>query len=306
VAAVQIPGQFWPIGNKGLCGDKASAKPQDQKYLAAGPVAATYTSGQVIDIDLSISAYHKGRVSFSICNSATLSESCFNIHLTRADSLQPGSRYLYLPTTSTAAVTVGPNLTSNPGAGQKYSMRFKLPDGFTCTRCVLRWYYLTGNSCHPPCDPADPAPCVPDSANLGICGKSGTHYPEEFWNCADITVTGSGGSAATQCPPAPAGYFLDIGKDHGGNDIGSCVRTDISNNPTDNLNIAMNGCNANPACKAFNLVFGVNGGRCLKTVAGPLFDSPGICFYTKQKPTGGFSLVVQPACFEAPSLLPLH
>ena len=47
-------------------------------------------------------------------------------------------------------------------AGMKYTMRYKLPDNVSCPRCVLQWYYQTGNSV--------------DGA------------PEGFWNCADITI----------------------------------------------------------------------------------------------------------------------
>ena len=56
-----------------------------------------------------------------------------------------------------------------PGSGsyttQTYTMRYKLPDSVVCPRCVLQWYYQTGNS--------------PDG------------YPEGFWNCADITIEAS-------------------------------------------------------------------------------------------------------------------
>eukprot|EP00516_Mucochytrium_quahogii_P007669 CAMPEP_0203754432 /NCGR_PEP_ID=MMETSP0098-20131031/8018_1 /ASSEMBLY_ACC=CAM_ASM_000208 /TAXON_ID=96639 /ORGANISM=" , Strain NY0313808BC1" /LENGTH=365 /DNA_ID=CAMNT_0050645427 /DNA_START=751 /DNA_END=1845 /DNA_ORIENTATION=+ len=47
-----------------------------------------------------------------------------------------------------------------------YTMRYKLPKGVVCERCVLQWYYQTGNSI--------------DS------------YPEGFWNCADIAISATG------------------------------------------------------------------------------------------------------------------
>ena len=53
-----------------------------------------------------------------------------------------------------------------------YTMHYQLPDGVTCERCVLQWYYQTGNS--------------PDG------------YPEAFWNCADIEITPNNG--ATKAP----------------------------------------------------------------------------------------------------------
>mmetsp|Transcript_19566 Transcript_19566/g.33936 ORF Transcript_19566/g.33936 Transcript_19566/m.33936 type:complete len:423 (+) Transcript_19566:115-1383(+) len=61
---------------------------------------------------------------------------------------------------------------------EPFVMRFKVPEGIECERCVLQWFYETGNS--------------PDS------------YPEGFWNCADIQVIGSGQTSAPTLPtPAP-------------------------------------------------------------------------------------------------------
>uniref|UniRef100_A0A7S4WBP4 Chitin-binding type-4 domain-containing protein n=2 Tax=Sar TaxID=2698737 RepID=A0A7S4WBP4_9STRA len=47
-------------------------------------------------------------------------------------------------------------------ASMTYTMRYVLPKGVTCDRCVLQWYYQTGNSIDA--------------------------YPEGFWNCADIKI----------------------------------------------------------------------------------------------------------------------
>ena len=58
-------------------------------------------------------------------------------------------------------------------AGMKYTMRYKLPDNISCPRCVLQWYYQTGNS---------------------VDGNA-----EGFWNCADITIS-SGSSTTTASP----------------------------------------------------------------------------------------------------------
>jgi len=63
-------------------------------------------------------------------------------------------------------------------AGLTYKLKYKLPEDVECDRCVLQWYYQTGNS---------------------IDG-----YPEGFWNCADVTITS--GKVNTPAPtrtPAP-------------------------------------------------------------------------------------------------------
>jgi chitinase len=61
-------------------------------------------------------------------------------------------------------------------ASTKYKMRYLLPPGVHCERCVLQFYYQTGNS--------------PDN------------YPEGFWNCADIAIEPSkgGGVEPTRKP----------------------------------------------------------------------------------------------------------
>jgi len=63
--------------------------------------------------------------------------------------------------------------------GNRFTMRYILPAGVTCERCVLQWHWQTGNS--------------PWS------------FPEGFWGCADIRIqAGSGGGTPIQSPvPSP-------------------------------------------------------------------------------------------------------
>ena len=53
----------------------------------------------------------------------------------------------------------------------EYTMRYFLPEGVTCERCVLQFQYVTGNS--------------------------QDKYPEAFWNCADIKIVAC--STAEEC-----------------------------------------------------------------------------------------------------------
>ena len=88
------------------------------------------------------------------------------------------------------------------GGGRPYgslgthSMTFRLPAGFACERCVLRWYWLTGNSCDPP-------GAVP--TGTGACGAGGA-TPEEFWNCADVRIVAA--PKPTPKPQSPTCEFL--------------------------------------------------------------------------------------------------
>lgn len=58
-----------------------------------------------------------------------------------------------------------------------YMMKYKLPDGISCERCVLQWHWQTGNS--------------PWS------------MPEGFWGCADIKISQGGNFNSPVASPSP-------------------------------------------------------------------------------------------------------
>lgn len=62
---------------------------------------------------------------------------------------------------------------SVPGSVFEFNNRIKLPDGFKCERCVLRWHYVAAN-------------------NWGICedgsNKPGCGPQETFRSCSDIAI----------------------------------------------------------------------------------------------------------------------
>lgn len=72
-------------------------------------------------------------------------------------------------------VTAGYSGPVLPGAGNLvpygFSLRYVIPAGVRTSRGVLRWHYMTSNSCTTP-----------------------SSSPEEFWNCADVAVADSTGS----------------------------------------------------------------------------------------------------------------
>ena len=59
----------------------------------------------------------------------------------------------------------------------EYTMRFKVPEGLKTSRGVLRWHYLTTNS----------------------CTWTGAD-DEEFWNCADIAISDTNGDVGPDLP----------------------------------------------------------------------------------------------------------
>lgn len=165
------PDGFWKFGGGGnhyTCGR--------ERYDTPGPIQKTWVSGEQVKIKLQITVAHRGHMYFGLCP-ANLppTPDCFAERwLMNTDT---GYRYWDL-----AGQPVG-----------AYEMYFKLPDNFTCPQCTLWWWWVTGNSCLPP----------GDMGNLRACGEQGA-VPEEFWNCADVSiVNGTDPSPPPPPPPRP-------------------------------------------------------------------------------------------------------
>jgi hypothetical protein len=77
----------------------------------------------------------------------------------------------------------------------EYTMDFRLPPGISCARCVLQWHYESGNSCTIPGTPEQHVM----SPNMVPCDQTGVM--EEFWNCADVSVSDRGSSPAPGVKP---------------------------------------------------------------------------------------------------------
>jgi hypothetical protein len=64
-----------------------------------------------------------------------------------------------------------------------YRTTWRLPEGMTCSHCKLQWYYMTAQSCWPPCPAANQdEPTCENKQAFPTCGTPGAAYPEEFWN----------------------------------------------------------------------------------------------------------------------------
>ena len=179
-------GKKWPNGRHGLCGESYKKVPnyffgpgdlsEGGKYATPPIIAATYAPGATIKIRIAIFAWHRGRFEFKLCKdpARSLTQACFDEHpLTDPKTGSP----FFFP--SGADDQAPPN--------NEYIIEAKLPAGVSCSRCVLQWYWLSGNSCVPPGDPRGP------NDPLGSCGGTGSN-PEEFWNCADISIGGKDAS----------------------------------------------------------------------------------------------------------------
>ena len=165
----------------GMCGNSATEQPQN--WNEAGTPVATYQEGESIIIEVVITAHHLGFFEFMLCDSPNITETCFRNHrLLRSNCniTEQGldeCRRWWKPAMSseTGSYSLSPDgypdgapYFDGPTCGDiTFKMAFDIPANVSCTHCVLRWHWLTTNSC-------TPGP-----------------YSEEFWNCADVTILGT-------------------------------------------------------------------------------------------------------------------
>ena len=214
------------LWRSGVCGDLKKGS-QDHmkggKYYYNGKVVADYQEGGVIDVSMKIIAHHNGFVELHLCDvekcGGEISEDCFRngycYQLKRApnkecdsgkdmdcgpiDSSYPGRWYLPCP-----QVSINRNVWRRYG-GKK--MQFLLPQGLSCKHCVLHWYWATGHTCNTPGTreyfdgPNGPkwGSCRGQGHSTGgiaqnakDCGP--TRFPQEYYQCADISIESSGNS----------------------------------------------------------------------------------------------------------------
>jgi len=172
----------------GICGD-APGKPQVSNKV--GATQATYQAGQVVEFKVSVTAHHMGFFEFELCDDAgALSEQCFARHrLLKEDcqcSCQDGTnncaacdacRRWWKPLMESEAKSwvardyEGLVLPGHYLDEVEFTVRYAIPEGISTSQGVIRWHYLTTNSC-----------------------TSKSSSPEEFWNCADVAISNVGAS----------------------------------------------------------------------------------------------------------------
>jgi len=210
----------------GLCGNGSPLGGHKQTYMGSkytkGSSEGNYKPGEVIDIEVVITAHHMGWMEFSLCDKSTLddpngpiTQGCLNkIRLERA----PGDPSISpIDPAHKDRFYLVPKCYNEGGGEQLMKMQYILPN-IECEHCVLQWYWVTANTCVGPgygdgikeLFPNDySGTCSGDGGSSGWvpggaigdrmreCGKA---YPEEFWNCADITISGK---VSPTDPPTP-------------------------------------------------------------------------------------------------------
>jgi hypothetical protein len=186
----------------GICGQSPSGRNYDQDQ---GPkIQATYTSGQTIDLHVSLTAHHKGHFTFKACpisSGQQPTQACFDANRLKFISGHGANFDPNYP--DRAYIPPAPPGTQDPNTGAgvngyvwNYQYRFQLPAGLSGDRVLLQWHYITANTCIPPGYDRYNFPSGWHPGNLGACeylpsdGKifplSGRKLPEQFWNCAEV------------------------------------------------------------------------------------------------------------------------
>lgn len=178
-------------------------------------IQATYEEGSVIDVESVITAHHKGHFEVKACPIQpyeVATQACFDAHPLMfiedalydapVDPLYPGRAYI--PRTDYPGFSRGSN------GDYYFHHKFKLPEGLEGGLVLIQWYYLTANSCLPEgYDTYDfPEYFYPDGEGSGIsmCDTippDGRGWPEQFWNCAEVSITTTSGTSSPTVSPLP-------------------------------------------------------------------------------------------------------
>ncbi|XP_063609455.1 uncharacterized protein LOC134783472 [Penaeus indicus] len=158
-------------GKCGVCGDNWADKvPRDHEaggLFGNGIVGRRYVAGQVIDIEAELTTNHKGYMELKLCPhndpKTIITQECLDQYPLMIEGTQE-SRWV-IPLDSKKK--------------EIFRWKVQLPEGITCTNCVVQWKYFAGNTW--------------GTNAQGETGQ-GKGPQETFVNCADIVInTQTGG-----------------------------------------------------------------------------------------------------------------
>lgn len=202
----------------GLCGDPFSDVPPraHEKGGIFGPpksmpYSAVYEMGETVTFEIAMGTNHDGYFSYYVCDvtkcGGDVSELCFKgghcRQLFRAK--EPDCE----AANTKRCAPIDPDFPGRwytpKGHKATMSMKYKLPEDFKCKDCVVIWYWATANSCFEK-GVKEYYQKYPQFNEQGqvIINRCVTSPPEEFWNCADVRITGPGVPAPAIMPPGVA------------------------------------------------------------------------------------------------------
>ncbi|KAF0299686.1 hypothetical protein FJT64_027638 [Amphibalanus amphitrite] len=152
-------------GKCGVCGDNyALDEPRPHEAggeFAKGLIGKRYSPGQLIDIEVELTANHMGNFVIRLCphnnDRKTVTQECLNKHVLRVAGTN-SIRYV---------------IPEDSGKAGIFRWKVELPPYLTCTQCVMQWTYYAGNTW---------GTCSDGEQAVG-CGPQ-----ETFINCADIAI----------------------------------------------------------------------------------------------------------------------
>lgn len=144
----------------GVCGNTGGGHVYDIPTNVNGGVVpanpqATYSQGQEIELDLVLTAHHKGHFEFNACPLSDATQapttSCFQQYPLEfvSDPLYGAVKDVNYPNRAYIAPSTLPGLlTDSSGVfGTLYRFRMKLPSNVSGDLVALQWHYKTANSC---------------------------------------------------------------------------------------------------------------------------------------------------------------
>ncbi|KAL0867947.1 hypothetical protein ABMA27_008620 [Loxostege sticticalis] len=146
-------------GKCGVCGDAWDAQqPRAHEYggrFYKGVIVRRYAPKDTITIKVELTANHNGYFEFRICDEFKgTTQDCLDKNVLKLNGRDDTKFY--------------------PRDGNKvYEMKYRLPEGFECSHCVMQWRYIAGNNW---------GKCDNGTEAVG-CGPQ-----EEFRACADIAI----------------------------------------------------------------------------------------------------------------------
>ncbi|ETV69628.1 hypothetical protein H257_14650 [Aphanomyces astaci] len=161
-------------GKFGVCGDSYTGVRQHETGGTYGTfptngakaIGACYAPGSTVDLQVQLTANHKGYFEFGLCKLDMKHDKetneCFQ----------------------TLAQPNGETQWQVPPGNEVFTIQSVLPAGVTCegdAHCVLRWHYVGWNN-----------------ADVGIDGQ------EQFWNCADVYISKTCGTVPAPSPSKPS------------------------------------------------------------------------------------------------------
>ncbi|XP_065558115.1 uncharacterized protein LOC136025946 [Artemia franciscana] len=163
-------------GKCGVCGndyrDKVPRPHEMNGLYYSGLNTRRYAPGQVLNINIDLTANHWGYFELKLCPSNYDSnkemQACFDKYPLR------------IAGTNTTRYEISKD---TPKKGT-FKYRIQLPPKVTCSHCIIQWTYYTGNTWG----------ICPDGTGAVGCGNQ-----ETFVNCADVSIVSGSGSR-----PGPA------------------------------------------------------------------------------------------------------